>query len=77
MSDRERAKALLAQIPDYKIEIVLAYLQGIYDATVETTDSETTSDPFFSAQNMERLSRAVEDARNGRNMQEHDLIEVD
>ena len=34
-------------------------------------------DPFYSAENRERLERAVADMRAGRNMAEHELIEVD
>lgn len=29
MSDRERAKQLLDSVPDYKIQYVIAYLQGV------------------------------------------------
>ena len=34
-------------------------------------------DPFFSIANMKRLRKAVADANSGKNMTEHDLIEVD
>ena len=34
-------------------------------------------DPFYSEDNFKRLSKAVEDANAGRNMSEHELIEVD
>lgn len=34
-------------------------------------------DPFYSEENMKRLSAAIEDAKSGRNMTEHELIEVD
>ena len=34
-------------------------------------------DPFYSEANMKRLRAAIEDAKAGRNMTEHDLIEVD
>ena len=34
-------------------------------------------DPFYSEENFKRLSKAVEDAKAGRNMSEHELIEVD
>ena len=43
MSGREKANLLLSQIPDYKIEIVLAYLQGVYDASVEIPNEETVA----------------------------------
>jgi DNA-damage-inducible protein J len=33
-------------------------------------------DPFFSEANMVRLRKAIADANAGRNMTEHDLIEV-
>ena len=34
-------------------------------------------DPFWSEENQTVLSKAIEDAKNGRNMHEHDLIEVE
>ena len=34
-------------------------------------------DPFYSEENFKRLSEAIEDANAGRNMSEHELIEVD
>ena len=34
-------------------------------------------DPFYSEDNFNRLSKAIEDANAGRNMSEHELIEVD
>lgn len=34
-------------------------------------------DPFYSEDNFNRLSKAIEDANAGRNMTEHELIEVD
>lgn len=38
---------------------------------------EIVADPFYSKENIERLERAVADAKSGRNMKEHELIEVD
>lgn len=37
---------------------------------------EVVADPFYSKTNMERLERAVADADAGRNMEEHELVEV-
>ena len=34
-------------------------------------------DPFWSEENQMVLSKAIEDAEHGRNMHEHELIEVD
>ena len=34
-------------------------------------------DPFWSEENQMVLSKAIEDAKHGRNMHEHELIEVD
>ena len=34
-------------------------------------------DPFYSEANMTRLRRAISDAKAGRNMTEHELIEVE
>lgn len=33
-------------------------------------------DPFWSEENQTVLAKAIEDAKHGRNMHEHDLIEV-
>ena len=41
MSDRERANALLAQVPDYQIRIIIAYLQGVIDASADIPNIET------------------------------------
>ena len=34
-------------------------------------------DPFWSEENQTLLKKAIEDAKHGRNMHEHDLIEVE
>ncbi len=34
-------------------------------------------DTFWCEENMSELKRRIEDSKNGRNMYEHDLIEVD
>lgn len=38
---------------------------------------EVSADPFYSAENMAELERRIADAKAGRNMHEHELIEVD
>jgi DNA-damage-inducible protein J len=38
---------------------------------------EVTADSFYSKQNMETLERRVKDAKEGKNMHEHELIEVE
>ena len=38
---------------------------------------ELSADPFYSEENMRILAAAVADARAGRNMTEHELIEED
>lgn len=38
---------------------------------------EVSADPFYSEENMVELKRRADDAKAGRNMQEHELIEVD
>jgi DNA-damage-inducible protein J len=40
-------------------------------------DITADPDPFYSEANMKRLRAAIEDAKAGRNMTEHDLIEAD
>jgi len=38
---------------------------------------EVAVDPFYSEANMERLRNAIADAKSGKNMTEHELIEVE
>ena len=38
---------------------------------------ELSIDPFYSEENIRRLTAAITDAQAGRNMTEHELIEVD
>jgi DNA-damage-inducible protein J len=38
---------------------------------------ELATDPFYSEANMKRLIKAIADANAGRNMTEHELIEID
>lgn len=38
---------------------------------------EVKADPFYSEENMKRLRRAAADAKAGKNMHEHELVEVD
>ncbi len=38
---------------------------------------EISADSFYSKENMEGLKRRIADAKEGRNMHEHELIEVD
>ena len=38
---------------------------------------EVSVDPFYSEVNMERLRSAIADAKTGKNMTEHELIEVE
>ena len=38
---------------------------------------EVSADPFYSRENMAELERRAKDAKAGKNMHEHDLIEVD
>ena len=37
---------------------------------------EISADPFYSTQNMDRIGRAIADMNAGRNVSEHELIEV-
>ena len=38
---------------------------------------EITNDPFYSEENIAELKRRIADMKAGRNMHEHELIEVD
>ena len=42
MSDRERAGALLDQIPDHQIRIIIAYMQGMLAASGDDTPNDET-----------------------------------
>lgn len=48
MSNRERAMQLLESVPDYKIEYVIAYLQGV-------TAGEAISDKIPNAETLEAM----------------------
>ena len=41
MSDREKASALLDQVPDYQIKVIIAYLQGVIDASSSMLNEDT------------------------------------
>ena len=41
MSDKEKASALLEQVPDYQIKVNIAYLQGVIDASSSMPNDET------------------------------------
>lgn len=43
MSEFERASALLASVPPYKLEIVIAYLQGIVDGVTDIPNAVTVA----------------------------------
>ena len=70
-SDIKNAINYARQIRDFKplreVRIKISTREGL------TTDL----DPFYSSTNMERLKKAIADANAGRNMTEHELIEVD
>ncbi len=38
---------------------------------------EIVADPFYSQANIERLEKTIKDAKEGQNMVEHELIEVE
>ena len=51
MSDRERAQQLLDSVPDYKIQYVIAYLQGVTageDEPNEETEMKRTGSRIWS-----------------------------
>ena len=73
MSDRERALRLVYEVPEEKLLYLIAYLEGLSvpDGRSGRSDED---DPFYSAENMERLGKAAErmDVGGG---QVHELIE--
>ena len=52
MSDRERAQQLLDSVPDYKIQYVIAYLQGV--TAGENEPNEETFEAFAEIDEMKR-----------------------
>lgn len=70
MSDRERAKKLLEELPDDKVIYVLIYMEGLKDGA--------SDDPFYSRENMDELKRRVANLKAGKStLKEHDLIEAE
>lgn len=53
MSNRERARQLLEAVPDYKIEYVIAYLQGVTagDEIAEKIPNEETVEAMQELEN--------------------------
>lgn len=71
MSKKEQLLQLIDIMPDYKIDYVLAYVQGI-------TANDYKSDPFYSKENMTELKKRIDDLNSGKStLKEHDLIEVE
>lgn len=66
MSTKEIAIDLINQLPDSMVEKVVYILQGM----------QIAEDPFYSAENIARLERAVADLNAGKGT-EHELIEVE
>ena len=44
---------------------------------IGTISNEVSADPFFSEEHIAMLERRIADMKAGRNMKEHDLIEVE
>ena len=63
MSDRERAQQLLDSVPDYKIQYVIAYLQGVTagedEPNEETEMKRTGSGQHFTS--LDDLWKSLED----------------
>ncbi len=55
MSDRERAVRLVYEVPEEKLLYLIAYMEG---SSVPDGRSDE-NDPFYSAENTERLERAA------------------
>ena len=66
MSTKEIAIDLINQLPDHQVEKVIYILQGM----------QLADDPFYGAENMARVERAIADLEAGKGT-EHELIEVD
>ena len=64
---RAEAVDLIEKFPEESLEKVVNYLKNLIK----------TEDPFWNEKNISELERRIEDAKNGRNMTEHELIEVD
>lgn len=50
---------------------------GNDNPSLKTKPFELSVDPFYSEENLKRLSESIKDAKAGDNMSEHELIETD
>ena len=76
--DADLKKAMEATCKEMGLTASAAYTLFAKKVTREQRiPFEIVADPFYSAQNMERLNKAVGDIKAGRNVSEHELIEVD
>ena len=64
---RAEALSLIEEIPDEKIEKLLNIIKNFIK----------TEDPFWSEENQQHLKKVIDDMNHGRNIVEHELIEVD
>ena len=76
--DADLKKAMEATCKEMDLTASAAYTLFAKKVTREQRiPFEIVADPFYSAPNMERLNKAVSDIKSGRNISEHELIEVD
>ena len=64
---RAEAINLVGEIPEESLSKFLTMIK----------DFLKDEDPFWSEENQEHLAKVIDDMNHGRNMSQHDLIEVD
>ena len=74
--DEDLKKAMEQTCKDMGLTLTSAFTLFAKKVTQEQRiPFEIVADPFYAKANMERLEKAIADAKTGRNMTEHELIE--
>ncbi len=64
---RLEAKDLVDDVPEERLSDFVSMIKNFLKA----------EDPFYSEENQKHLEKVIDDVRHGRNMTQHNLIEVD
>ena len=64
MSNRDRAVDLVYQIPENKLLVLIAFMEGL-SVPDEPVSDISDADPFFSPENQERLKKAAARMESG------------
>ena len=64
---RLEAKDLVDEVPEERLSDFVSMIKNFLK----------DEDPFYSEENQKHLEKVIDDVRHGRNMTQHNLIEVD